>query len=110
MKIIENLAKILLVLLLLFLLIQNADQKIDLKLFTLFYPDIHLSIVLLITLGIGAILGAILLSISLIQLRSEIRLLNRKNKQLSKEIENLRNISVEEIPEDGVQETNETTT
>ena len=107
MKILENLAKILLVLLLLFILVQNADQKIDLKLFTLHYPDIHLAIVLLITLGIGAILGAVLLSISLLQLRSEIRLLNRKNRQLTKELENLRNISVDEIPDEGLQETNE---
>lgn len=107
MKILGNLAKILVVVLLLYVLIQNADQRIDLSLFTLFYPQIHLSIVLLITLGIGAVLGAIMLSFSLLQLRSEIRELRKKNKQLGKELENLRNISVDEIPVDEMENSNE---
>ena len=107
MKIFENLVKILVVILLLFVLIQNADQRINLKLFTLFYPEIHVSIVLLITLGIGAILGALLLSVSVMQMKSEMRVLNRKNKQLTSELESLRNISVEEIPDEGIQDVNE---
>lgn len=108
MKLIENLAKILAVVLLLFVLIQNAEEKIDLRIFTLYYSEVHLAIVLLITLGIGAILGSILLSISILQMKSEIRILNKKNKQLTKELENLRNISVEEIPEEGIETINET--
>ena len=100
MKIIENLIKILVVLLLLFVLIQNSDQRVDLQIFTLFYPQINLAIVLLITLGLGAILGAVLLSFSIIQARADLRTLQRKNKQLTRELENLRNISIDEIPED----------
>ncbi|MCK5455164.1 MAG: LapA family protein, partial [Calditrichia bacterium] len=73
----------------------------DLQIFTLFYPDINLSIVLLVTLGLGAILGAVLLSFSFIQVRSENRLLQKKNVQLTKELENLRNISIDEIPDEG---------
>ncbi|MBN2364627.1 MAG: LapA family protein [Calditrichaeota bacterium] len=103
MKIIENLIKILIVLLLLFVLIQNSSQKIDLQLFTLYYPNINLAIILLITLGIGAVLGALMLSLNLIQSRSEIRNLQKKNKQLTKELENLRNISIEEIPDGEIQ-------
>ena len=102
MKILGNLIKILVVVLLLYVLIQNADQRIDLSLFTLYYPQIHLSIVLLITLGIGAVLGAVLISFSMLQLRGEVRNLNKKNKQLTKELENLRNISVEEITDEVV--------
>ena len=101
MKIIENIIKILLVLLLLFVLIQNSGQRVDLQIFTLFYPDINLSIVLLVTLGLGAILGAVLLSFNIIQVRSENRQLQKKNNQLTKELENLRNISIDEIPEEG---------
>ena len=100
MKIIENLLKILLVLLLLFVLIQNSDQRVNLQIFTLFYSQINLAIVLLITLGLGAILGAILLSFSIIQARSELRISQKKNKQLTRELENLRNISIDEIPEE----------
>ena len=102
MKIIENIIKILLVLLLLFVLIQNSGQRVDLQIFTLFYPDINLSIILLVTLGLGAILGAVLLSFSFIQVRSENRLLQKKNVQLTKELENLRNISIDEIPDEEV--------
>lgn len=100
MKIIENLLKILLVLLLLFVLVQNSDQRVNLQIFTLFYSEINLAIVLLITLGLGAILGAILLSFSIIQARSELRIAVKKNKQLTRELENLRNISIDEIPEE----------
>ncbi|MEJ2635984.1 MAG: LapA family protein [Calditrichia bacterium] len=100
MKILGNLIKILLGVLLVYVLIQNADQIIDLELFTLYYPQIHLSIVLLITLGIGIVIGAIMVSFSILQSRSDIRELQKRNKQLTKELENLRNISVDEIPED----------
>jgi uncharacterized integral membrane protein len=107
MKIIENLIKILIVLLLLFLLIQNSDQRINLQLFTLYYPNVNVAIVLLITLGIGAILGAVMLSFNVLSLRSEIRNIQKKNKQLTRELENLRNISIEEIPDGDVQDVNE---
>ena len=101
MKIIENIIKILLVLLLLFVLVQNSTQRVDLQIFTLFYSEINLSIVLLVTLGLGAILGAVLLSFNFIQVRSENRSLQKKNTQLTKELENLRNISIDEIPDEG---------
>ncbi len=107
MKIIENLIKILFVLLLLFLLIQNSDQRINLQLFTLYYPNVNLAIVLLITLGIGAVLGAVMLSFNILSLRSEIRNVQKKNKQLIRELENLRNISIEEIPDGDVQDATE---
>jgi uncharacterized integral membrane protein len=107
MKILGNLLKILIVVLLVYVLIQNAEQKVNLQLFTLFYPDIHLSIVLLLTLAIGAIFGAVLMSVSIIHLRGEIRDLQRRNKQLNRELENLRNISVDEIPEEDAPDTTE---
>ncbi|HFE63893.1 MAG TPA: LapA family protein [Caldithrix sp.] len=100
MKILGNIIKILVVVLLVYVLIQNADQIVDLKLFTFYYPEVHFSLIILITLGIGAILGAVMMSFSIMQLRSEVRNLQRKNKQLTQELENLRNISVDEIPED----------
>ncbi len=100
MKILGNLVKILLVVLLVYVLIQNSDQIVDLKFFTLYYPQIHLSIVLLIALGIGAVLGAVMVSFSIINLRGEIRDLKKRNRQLTKELENIRNISIDEIPED----------
>ncbi len=99
MKILGNLIKILIVVLLIYVLIQNSDQVVDLRFFTLYYPAIHLSVLLLITLGIGAILGSLMMGFTVLQLKGEIRDLKKKNKQLNKELENLRNISIEEIPE-----------
>ncbi|GAB4329046.1 MAG: hypothetical protein Kow0037_03870 [Calditrichia bacterium] len=100
MKIIGNLIKILVLILLVFVLIQNADEIVDLKIFTLYYSQISLAIVLLLSLGFGAILGALLMGMSIVQTRGVIKNLEKKNKQLAKELENLRNISVDEIPED----------
>lgn len=107
MKIIENLIKILVVLLLLFVLIQNSDQRVNLQLFTYFYSNINLAIVMLITLGLGALMGALLLSFALIQLRTEMRAVQKKNKQLTKELETLRNISIDEIPDEGTRDIKE---
>jgi uncharacterized integral membrane protein len=104
MKIIENVLKIIVVLLLLFVLIQNSGQRINLFLFTMSYDEINLAIVLLITLGFGAILGALLLSFSLIHTHNEVRQLQKKNRQLTKELENLRNISIDEIPDEGTKD------
>jgi uncharacterized integral membrane protein len=104
MKIIGNLFKILVLLLLFYILIQNGNQIINLKLFTLEYSDVPLAIILLLTLGIGAILGVIMMSFSLINSRTEVRELKRTNRQLTKELENLRNISIDDIPEGEISE------
>lgn len=104
MKVIENVIKIILVLLILFVLIQNSGQSVNLALFTLSFPGINLAIVLLITLGVGAILGSLLVGFSLIHSRSEVRDLMKKNKLLTKELENLRNISIDEIPSDNLKD------
>lgn len=101
MKIIENVLKIIVFLLLLFILIQNSGQRVDLYLFTLSYNEINLALVLLITLGFGTVIGALLLSFSLMHSHSEMREMQKKNRQLTKELENLRNISIDEIPDEG---------
>ncbi len=102
MKILVNLIKILVVVLLVFVLIQNADQKVDIKIFTLYYANIHLAIVLLLTLGIGAILGALMMGFSVLSAHAQVRELKRKNNQINKELDNLRNISIDEIPEQDI--------
>ncbi len=107
MKIIEYLAIILVIFLLLWILVQNADQTVYLEVFKGDYPDFQVSTLMLINLGIGAILGVLLLSVSFMKMKSEMRLLIKKNKQLMKELENLRNISVEEIPDEGIQDVSE---
>jgi uncharacterized integral membrane protein len=104
MKIVGNLLKILILILLFYILIQNGSQVINLKLFTSEYMNVPLAIILLLALGIGAILGVIMMSFSFINSRTEIRNLKRTNRQLTKELENLRNISIDEIPEGDLSE------
>ncbi len=107
MKVLKNIIKIIVLVLFLFVLIQNSDQRVTLEIFTYEFSDINLALILLITLGLGAVLGALMLSFALIQHRSEIRSLQKKNKQLTKELENLRNISIDEIPDDSIQDGSE---
>lgn len=107
MKILGNLIKILVAVLLVYILIQNVDQRVNVRFFTLYYPQTNLSIIMLLALGVGAILGAVMMSFSVLQSRSEIRNLERKNKKLTQELENLRNISIDEIPEDDLTEQSE---
>ncbi|MFZ0390381.1 MAG: LapA family protein [Calditrichia bacterium] len=102
MKILGTVIKILLLVLLIYFLLMNSNQVVELKVFTLYYPAVNLSIVLLITLGIGSILGAVMMGFTIIQMRSEIRALERRNRELTRELENLRNVSIEEIPDDDV--------
>ena len=78
MKIVGNIVKILIVVLLVYVLLQNAGQTVNLKFFTLYQQDMQVSLLLLLTLGVGAILGAVLVSFSIIHLRNEIRILNKR--------------------------------
>ncbi len=102
MKIILNLAKILLIILLLFVLTQNADQYVDIDLFTYHFSGVNLYIVIIVSLTVGAMFGAVFMAFYVIQASGEVRELKRKNRQLLKELENLRNISIEEIPDEEI--------
>jgi len=77
----------------------NLDQYVTIHLFQNVYPNINLVVVIFITFFIGMIVGAIVLSTQLLSLRSELRLLRRDKGKLLKELDGLRNLSIDEIPE-----------
>lgn len=99
MKIILNLLKILLIIVLLFLLTQNANQSVSINLLNYSFQNVNLYLVIIVSLTIGAMLGAVFMAFSVLQSRKEVRDLKRKTQQLTKELENLRNVSIDEIPE-----------
>lgn len=102
MKIVLNLIKILLFILILYILTQNSNQYVQISLLTYQNPKVSLLVVLIASLTIGAVVGAVFMAFSLIQANSEVKKLKQKNKQLMSELENLRNVSVEEIPDEDV--------
>lgn len=100
MKIVLNLIKILIFIFALFILTQNNDQYVDIKFITTTYTGVNLLVVILISLTVGAVLGAVFMAFSVIQSRGDVKTLRSKNRQLMSELENLRNISIDEIPEE----------
>ncbi len=100
MKVLLTLIKVLLIVLILFVLTQNAGQFVDIKLLTYQFTQVNLYVVIIVSFTVGAILGVVFMALSYMQSRSEVRALKKANRQLSRELENLRNVSIEEIPED----------
>ncbi|NIT61694.1 MAG: DUF1049 domain-containing protein [Aliifodinibius sp.] len=100
MKIALNLLKILIFIFALFILAQNTRQYVDIELLTYSYSNVNLLVVILVSLTIGAVLGAVFMAFSIIQSHSQVKELRNKNRQLINELENLRNISIEEIPDE----------
>ena len=102
MKIILNLLKILIFILALYILTQNSGQYVKIEILGYHNPQVSLLVVLIVTLTVGAVLGAVFMAFSLIQTHAELRKLRNKNRQLMSELENLRNISIDEIPDEDV--------
>ncbi|RMG66678.1 MAG: LapA family protein [Calditrichaeota bacterium] len=100
MKVLLTLIKILLIVLILFVLTQNAGQFVDIKLLTYQFNQVNLYVVIIVSFTIGAILGVLFMAMSYLQSRSEVRALKKANRQLTRELESLRNVSIEEIPEE----------
>lgn len=77
----------------------NLDQYVTIHLFQNVYPNINLIVVIFITFFIGMIIGAIILSSQILNVRSDLRALRRENSKLLKELDGLRNLSIDEIPD-----------
>lgn len=68
------------------------------------YSQVDLLNVILIALTIGTVLGGVFIAFMVIQSRAEVKKLKSKNRQLLKELESLRNMSIDEIPDDSAHE------
>ncbi len=77
----------------------NLNQYVTIHLFNTTFPHVNLVTVIFISLFIGIVIGALLLSTQVIKSKGEIAKIRRENKKLIKELEGLRNLSIDEIPE-----------
>jgi len=77
----------------------NLNQYVTIFLFNQVYENVNLVTVIFISLFLGVIFGALLLSSSILKAKSGAASLKRQNKKLQKELENLRNLSIDEIPD-----------
>ena len=77
----------------------NLDQYVTIQFFQATYEDVNLIVVIFITFFIGTVVGAILLSTYVMGARAEVRLLKKERRKLLEELDGLRNMSIEEIPD-----------
>ncbi|RMI17492.1 MAG: LapA family protein [Calditrichaeota bacterium] len=106
MKIFVYLLQILIIILAVVFLVQHHNQLVDIKILWFYtIPRVQLWAVILFSFTAGAVVAWMLMSFYIIRTRSETRALKHKNRQLLSELESLRNISLEEIPEDAIPET-----
>jgi len=77
----------------------NLDQYVTIQFFQSTYSNVNLIVVIFITFFIGTIVGAILLSFYVMSSRAEVRMLKKERSKLLNELDGLRNMSIDEIPD-----------
>lgn len=77
----------------------NLNEYVDIHLFNKLYTDVNLVTVIFISVFIGVIFGALLLSSQVLKAKTEVASIKKENRKLLKELEGLRNLSIDEIPE-----------
>jgi len=84
----------------------NLDQNVTINLFQSTYEQVNLIVVIFITFFIGTVVGAIILSSMVMSAKAEVRLLRRERKKLLEELDGLRNMSIDEIPDPDTKSSN----
>ncbi len=85
--------------LLLWFFAMNLDQYVTIQFFQATYQDVNLIVVIFITFFIGTVVGAILLSSYVMSAKADVRLLKKERSKLLEELDGLRNMSIDEIPD-----------
>ncbi len=100
MKIALTLVKLLVFIVAIFILAENGSQKVLVSLLTTEYPETPLYVVIILSLTIGSMVGAAFMAFTTIDAKGEVRALKVKNRKIQAELENLRNLSIEDIPDE----------
>ncbi len=80
---------------------QNSNEKVDIFFFNYSLSDAYLNVVLLFNMLFGVAAGFLASVFIIISNKSQIKVLNNKNKILTDELNDLRNVAIDE----GVYET-----
>ena len=75
---------------------QNSTDRISIQFFNWVIQDAYLNVVLLFTMIFGIIAGFLSAAIVIFYHKSEIKILKNKNKVLTNELNDLRNVAIEE--------------
>ena len=95
MKLIKTFILIILILLIVFFLTLNND-KVSVNLFFKEFKDASVSMIIFSSLSIGIISGYLLAIFSILASKADIRSLQIKNRRLSEELNDLRNVAIDE--------------
>tara|TARA_B100000586_G_C19947363_1_gene358149 strand:+ start:208 stop:534 length:327 start_codon:yes stop_codon:yes gene_type:complete len=98
MKLVKIFVSILLILALVFFLTQNAgeDSRVYLNLLFKEYKSIPVSMIILGSLTIGLLAGYAVAVFSVLSSKAEVHSLQNKNRKLTEELNNLRNVAIDE--------------
>jgi uncharacterized integral membrane protein len=77
----------------------NQGQTVTIDFVKARYENVDLIVVIFITFFVGMIIGAIIISSYVVKAKSEVRTLKREQNKLLKELDGLRNMSIDELPD-----------
>ena len=96
MRLLKIFGIILINLVLVYFLAQNAGEKVDLNLLFLSYENVPVFLIILFSLSIGILSGFLSAVIVVLSLKSQTRSLKDKNRLLTDELNDLRNVAIDE--------------
>ena len=96
MRLVKIFGIILINLVLVYFLAQNAGEKVDLNLLFLSYENVPVFLIILFSLSIGILSGFLSAVIVVLSLNSQTRSLKDKNRLLTDELNDLRNVAIDE--------------
>ncbi len=77
----------------------NIDQYVTVHVFNAVYPDVKLVTVIFLSVFSGVVIGALMVATQVIKAKADVISIKKQNKSLIRELESLRNLSIDEIPE-----------
>ena len=95
MRLVKIFGALIIVLILLFFLLRNTGQ-VNVDLFFVQYSNVPVAFVMLLSLAVGVFVGFGLALASIFSGKAEIRSLRLKNRRLSEELNDLRNVAIDE--------------
>ncbi len=79
----------------------NQGQHVSIDFVKVRYENVDLIVVIFLSFFVGLIVGAIIISSFVVKSKSEVRALKREQNKLIRELDGLRNMSIDELPEAG---------
>lgn len=102
MRVVLRIVSMVAVILITWVLIQNVDYVVDVDIFDQSYKQVKLPLVLLLSFSAGLLLGSLIMSLIALQYKAEMMKQRKREKQLMDELDSLRNLSIDDITLDEI--------